>query len=118
MKLFVGVCSARDAKVSFSASLVNLWTYLMARGVNGQGLEMLRLRQKEHVSILSNGRQRLVSEAQSLGASHMLFLDDDMVFPANAVDLLARHDKPVVGINYRKKVPGVFPGTGGNGSSK
>lgn len=106
MRLLIGICSARDIKPATFNCLLGLWTHIAGRGVLGKKPEAFTLRHRENCSILSTGRQNLVTEAAKRDATHLLFIDDDMTFPPNALDMLARHDKRVIGVNYRKKVPG------------
>lgn len=54
-------------------------------------------------SILPEGRQRLVGEAWKWEATHMIFVDSDMRFPADAFVRLIQHGKPIVGVNYPRK---------------
>jgi len=49
------------------------------------------------------GREEVLSEALRLGATHVLWLDTDMEFPANLALRLAQHDQPVVACNYRMR---------------
>lgn len=49
---------------------------------------------------IANLRQLCVSAAQQLGASHLLFVDSDMRFPADTLDRLLEHDLPIVAANY------------------
>lgn len=54
-------------------------------------------------SILPEVRTRLVAQAAKWGATHMLFLDDDMRFPRDVVTCLLRHNVPIVGANYSRR---------------
>lgn len=56
-------------------------------------------------SCISQNRETLVQDALADGASHILFIDDDMRFSPDCLYSLARHDLPIVGCNYpfRKK---------------
>lgn len=57
-------------------------------------------------SLLPDVRMRCVAEAAKWDATHMLFLDDDMTFPFDALQCLLRHNVPVVGANYsRRQLP-------------
>lgn len=58
-------------------------------------------------SNLANNRERLVMDSLQNGASHILFMDDDMIFPPEAVKSLIKADKPIVITNYRIKMPEV-----------
>lgn len=53
-------------------------------------------------SILPDQRQRCIAEASrdEFDATHILWLDDDMRVPHDAIQALLRHDLPVVGANY------------------
>ena len=56
-------------------------------------------------SIVPLGRNQCVAAAQTVKASHLLFLDSDMIFPADTLKKLLAHDKPVVGATYARRVP-------------
>ena len=53
---------------------------------------------------LAGSRTWLVKKARELGGTHILFVDDDMCFPADTLTKLLTHDKDIVGVeyNYRK----------------
>lgn len=59
-------------------------------------------------SILPEVRTRLVAQAAEWGATHMLFLDDDMRFPRDVIQCLIRHNLPVVGANYSRRTHPIF----------
>lgn len=60
---------------------------------------------KEGYTIAEN-RAYAVVQAKKIGATHILFVDDDMVFPANTVEELLKDDKDVVGVNSQsRKLP-------------
>lgn len=50
-------------------------------------------------SMLVQSRQDLVKAALSAGATHVLFLDSDMVFPKDLLKTMLLHDKDVLGLN-------------------
>ena len=51
-------------------------------------------------------REELVKQAQKLNATHLLFVDDDMVFEKDAVIKLVERDKDIVGVHYNcRKFP-------------
>lgn len=56
-------------------------------------------------TIIAEGRNDGVRSAQLQGCSHLLFLDSDMIFPANIVDRLLAHDKTIVGATYMSRRP-------------
>lgn len=53
-------------------------------------------------SIICASRNMMVRQADNAetGYSHLLMLDSDMVFPANTLERLLRHDKQIVGVSY------------------
>jgi hypothetical protein len=52
---------------------------------------------------LPEGRTRLVARAYELEASHILWLDSDMKFPADTITRLVNRNLAVVGANYPTK---------------
>ena len=46
--------------------------------------------------ITSSARQRLTSAALAAGATHLMFIDDDMTFPPDAITRLLSWDLPIV----------------------
>jgi hypothetical protein len=58
-------------------------------------------------SLVTSARNALVRGVLSLEpqATHILFLDSDMLFPFNGLERLLAHDKDVVGAFYNKRVP-------------
>lgn len=60
-------------------------------------------------SILPDVRTRLVIEAIKWKATHLLFLDTDMVFCRDLLTDLLRHNVPVVGANYPRRVVPAIP---------
>ncbi len=47
------------------------------------------------------GREWFLEATRKQGATHVLWLDTDMTFPAEAAIRLYLHDTPIVGCNYR-----------------
>lgn len=55
-------------------------------------------------TMLPEQRSRCVAEAWRWNATHILWVDSDMGFPEEALLRLLRHGKPVVGVNYPRKM--------------
>lgn len=55
-------------------------------------------------SLIMHARNKLLQEAVDAAASHILFLDSDMVFPPDTLSRLARHGVPIVGADYVNRV--------------
>jgi hypothetical protein len=60
-------------------------------------------------SLVAVGRNQCAGAAQIMKASHLLFLDSDMVFPADTLARLLAHNKDIVGATYSKRVPPFHP---------
>lgn len=60
-------------------------------------------------SMLTEGRHRLVGEALAWGATHLLWLDADHVFPADVIPRLLSHNLDVVGANYARRANPTAP---------
>lgn len=60
-------------------------------------------------SYLPQSRRELVQAALEWEATHLLWLDSDMVFPDHVFRSLLKHDKPMVGCNYARRRPPYSP---------
>ena len=60
-----------------------------------------------HISCeIASSRTWLVQNALKAGATHLLFVDSDMVFPYEVIPLLLAHNKDIIGVEYnRRKFP-------------
>lgn len=54
-------------------------------------------------SVLPASRNGLVQDALKVDATHLLWLDSDMIVPPVALDRLLSHKVPIVGATYRKR---------------
>lgn len=57
-------------------------------------------------SCISNGREYLVTESLNGGASHVLFIDEDIQFDESAVYQMARRQAPFICANYKIRYEG------------
>lgn len=64
---------------------------------------------KSYGSLIAQNRNNLVKDAISANAKWILFIDTDMVFPENIIELLQKHDVDVVGGVYHSKQPPFVP---------
>ena len=60
-------------------------------------------------TLLPQMRNTLVEEAIRLEATHVLWIDSDMRFPADGLERLLKHEAPVVGTNYPQRKTPVKP---------
>lgn len=63
----------------------------------------------ETSSMLPTQRTSLAKEMIRNDCTHVLWLDTDMVFPAETARILLKHDKDIVGVNYSRKYPPFRP---------
>lgn len=59
----------------------------------------------QRMSLLPESRNALVRDALADDASHILWLDSDMIVPSIALDRLLAHDAPIVGATYLRRTP-------------
>lgn len=86
----------------FVGSLYALTQHIGAQG-RGYGVEGHALSVGGGHYCLSMGRQQALDFALKHGFTHLLFLDDDMVFPPTILQRLISRKLPVVGANYVTK---------------
>lgn len=101
MKLIIAVVSNRDHCADFTKCLASLVAYLAEFPI----FEEVDLKIAKNCSSLSNSRQSMLDECIRSGASHILWLDDDMVFPADLCHCLFSHNKRLIGCNSLVKNP-------------
>jgi len=56
-------------------------------------------------SLVPLGRNQCAGAAQIMKATHLMFFDTDMIFPADTLSRLLAHDKDIVGATYSKRAP-------------
>ena len=71
-------------------------------GANEAGLQVIDFIVRKSCEIASS-RTWLVQEAIKAGATHLLFVDSDMVFPYDTIAKLLAHKKDIVGVHYNKR---------------
>jgi len=99
--LAVCVISNRDHVPDFSACLASLVSHFC----NNPIAERFELKAAKNQSLLPVARQAMLDECMSQHFSHMLWLDDDMVFPPYLAHALAAHKKRCIGVNSLRKNP-------------
>ncbi len=104
MRLLLNVLSNRDHNPRFTVALANLHAYTAANGRNW-GLESHTLRVVPGVSLITQGRQTTIEYAMANNFTHILWIDDDIIFSVNALETLVSKNKPVIGANYVHKDP-------------
>lgn len=103
MNLRIAVCVPGDRwKAGFGFGVSNMMAFFAGSEYAG-GTKDIQLISVSG-SMLGTIRMDLVQRAMKFDATHMLFLDDDMEFPADLLNRLLRHNLPVVGCNYARRV--------------
>lgn len=59
----------------------------------------------QRMSLLPESRNALTRDALADNATHILWLDSDMIVPSIALDRLLAHDAPIVGATYLRRTP-------------
>lgn len=97
VRVFIAIPSGSEWSARFAMSLVSVAVDLTSRGVG------LRIKNKKG-SLLPQLREQLIESALDYkDMTHVLFLDSDMVFPADLGWKLLRHSKEVVACNCSTK---------------
>lgn len=91
----VAICiPCRDTLHSlFAYNLIQLVQYCNTVGIKTTVL-------MESGSLISRQRQRLAQRALEDSATHIMWLDSDMLFPSNVIESLMSHGKDIVACNY------------------
>lgn len=123
IRLCVCVPSHGDWKAGFGLSLAMMVKYFqdsIIRKPDGTPF-------KKDINVATTGgsmlpevRHRLVAEAMKWDATHMLFLDADMLFPPWTANQLLMRGVPIVGANYPRRsmppIPTAYVGERGSGN--
>jgi hypothetical protein len=104
MRVLIGVVSNRDPKREFANCLLNLAGHVAQFGPQ-YGIESYALRTWGNVSNLCKGRRALIDCARHYNQTHILFIDDDMAFPLDALQTLASRGVQMIGVNAVCKEP-------------
>lgn len=94
----VAYCSGDMVHADFAAHLAML---MLATDQAGVTADLINIKS----SVIAQSRTQAVQQAQVAKATHILFLDSDMTFPANAALLMLQEKKTVIGATYRKRSP-------------
>jgi len=61
-----------------------------------------------HATYLHDGRNDVVTLARKIGATHIIWIDADMMFPPDSFERLLNHNLDYVGVNYSNRKPPHF----------
>ena len=99
--VLIGCPSGSDWKADFGMHLMQMVAYTCVNANKDFDVQFGIDNPKG--SILSKSRNVIVQRALEMGASHILFIDTDMTFPAQTLEMLLAHEKPVVACNCATK---------------
>ena len=100
LNVLICVPALGSCAVGFCYSLARAMVHFTALSYGGEKKVDVTFVKSSH---LPESRTRLVARAYELEASHILWLDSDMKFPADTIARLLNHNLAVVGANYPTK---------------
>lgn len=104
IRLSIGVPSSGFVRAGFAHSLANMMGYLASVGIQSKpGATLLLQLNIVEGSVIHMAREEIVTRSLEQNSTHILFLDDDMVFQANILDELMSRNVPAVLTNYLLK---------------
>lgn len=108
MQLHILIPSYDDVKADFMMSVVAMNGYLFNNPCEN-GMEFTV--QNRRGSLIHVIREEMIDDAIEKGATHILFLDSDMIFPKDTVNRLYAHGKDLVACNYVQRIVPCVPNT-------
>ncbi len=101
IKLVIAIPTAGTVPMSFAYSLATMVSYTAANGIPSRPESSLELKLDvvESSNWITN-REQLVKRALDAGMTHLMFLDDDMMFEPQVLDILLGRRQPIVCTNY------------------
>ena len=103
MRLAIGGPTRDSVPASFAVDVAQLYAYTQARGPWSTVTIGFVASTYIHV-----GREWFLEASIKQGATHVLWTDTDMTLPRETAILLAGHDVPIVGCNYRTRTGGAL----------
>ena len=105
MRLAIGGPTRDQVPAAFAVDVAQLYAYTRERGPWGTDVTVGWVAS----TYIHVGREWFLEAALKQGATHILWLDTDMSVPRETAVLLAMHDRPIVGCNYRvRQASGLF----------
>ena len=94
--VLIGMCTGGTVRSETVTSLIGAMEMLKQKGVD-TGLSI------QVGGYVAWNRNALVRTAKERGATHLMFIDNDMIFPASGIVRLLDHDKDIVGGAYNAR---------------
>ena len=92
-KITIGVCTGGTIRVETATSLISAMINIAQQGLMANILFQIG----GYVDI---NRNKIVETALEAGTTHLMFVDNDMVFPDDGIMRLLKQDKDIIGANY------------------
>lgn len=101
IKLVIAIPTAGTVKMGFAYSLAGLIGYISANAIPSRPEATIEVKMDVvESSVIHTNREKLVRRAIDSGMTHLMFLDDDMVFEPHIIDVMLGRRQPVVCTNY------------------
>lgn len=101
IKLTIGIPTTGLVSMGFAYSLCGLTSYIAAKGIQTRPESAIEVSMDvQESSVIHTNREQIVSRAIAKGSTHLLFLDHDMSFEPNIIDVLFGRRQGVVVTNY------------------
>lgn len=97
VRLVVGICTGGTIRAETLVSLITNIYNLGAEGIQASLLVQIG-------GYVDVNRNKIVESAVNGGATHLMFIDNDMIFPDDAIFKLLKHNKDIVGANYNVRL--------------
>jgi len=106
--LNISVCMPTTGlpRSEFAMSVANMCLHFMNTRIKEEGNQSIILRQWQS-SCISNGREQLAMQSIKEGATHILFIDEDIGFDINTLHIMAARELPFLACNYRLRYEGL-----------
>lgn len=101
VKLVVAIPTAGSVPMSFAYSLATMVAWVGANGIPSRSESSLELKMDvvESSNWITN-REQLVKRAIDAGMTHLMFIDDDMMFEPQIIDVMLGRRQSIVVTNY------------------
>jgi len=101
IKLSIAIPTAGMVRMGFAYSLAGLIAYVASNHIPSRPESSIDMKlDVVESSVIHTNREQLVRRAIDTGMTHLMFLDDDMIFEPNILDIMLGRRMPVVCTNY------------------
>lgn len=105
LRVHICIPSAGSPKPRFALALASMVAHYITHWLPFANTQTVSFNLAEN-ALISHARDSLVLRALQRGATHILFVDDDIEMPPAALCQLLQHRKAIVAANYRMRRPG------------